>query len=244
MTNNSDFEYKTFEIKTDSGTHPFDMVEVHAGSFMMGSDEFEESQPVHEVTINKNYYIAKYPVTQSLWTAIMGNNPSHFKGENRPVEKITSSDAKKFIKKLNDLYDDEDSKQFHLPTESQWEFAARAGEEGAKEKLKYAGSNRIKEVGWYYKNSNGATKPVGLKMPNQLGLYDMSGNVWEWCEDNYIENYHRHPKDGSALINDNRLLVVRGGSWFNNDDFCSVFNRNGVNLVVRVYFVGFRLSRY
>ena len=223
-----------------------EMVEVPAGSFIMGNEVWIYTQPVHEVVFERDFYIGKYPVTQALWKLIMGenNNPSRFKGDSRPVESVSWKDAQEFIKKLNELVINSGHK-YKLTSESEWEYAARGGEEGAKEKLLYAGSNRFKEVGWSNKNSTGETKPVGLKMPNQLGIYDMSGNVWEWCEDTAKENYFKYPKDGSPFHEEgNDFRMVRGGSWEDLDYDCSVFGRIRFNQVVRDNLLGFRLVRY
>jgi len=220
-----------------------EMVEVPAGSFMMGSKEWEFSQPVHEVTFSEPFFIAKYPVTQKLWKQVMGadNNQSRFKGDSRPVERVSWDMAKEFIDKINGFTD----KTYRLPSESEWEYAARGGQKFAAENLIYSGSNRLKEVGWYGKNSTGETKPVGLKMPNQLDIFDMSGNVWEWCEDSGIDNYKKHPPNGKPYLEKiNVIRVVRGGSWDNLDDVCSVFNRGWYDQDHWNIKVGFRLARY
>ena len=151
----------------------FDMILVEGGTFMMGSedsDALSSEKPVHEVSLD-GFYIGRYPVTQSLWRAVMGNdnNPSYFKGNERPVEQVSWQDAQVFIQKLNGLAD----KPYRLPTEAEWEYAARGGKQS--EGYKYAGSNKLKEVAWYRGNSHSETKVVGLKYPNELGIYDMPG---------------------------------------------------------------------
>ncbi|MBK8965904.1 MAG: formylglycine-generating enzyme family protein, partial [Lewinellaceae bacterium] len=137
-------------------------------------DAYGDEQPVHDVTVS-GFYLGKLPVTQMLWQAVMGDTPSRFPGGQRPVEQVSWDDAQKFVKKLQD----QTRLPFRLPSEAEWEFAARGGVYNLNHN--YAGSNRLKEVGWYNLNSHGETKLAGLKYPNELGLYDMSGNVWEWC---------------------------------------------------------------
>jgi formylglycine-generating enzyme required for sulfatase activity len=215
---------------------------------------FTDPSLVHPVNIPA-FYLAAYPVTQALWKAVIGadNNPSHFKGENRPVENVSWQDAQAFLKELNALpniakCNQQEGKQYRLPTEAQWEYAARGGAAGAKQGYRYAGSNQLKEVAWFDANSHNETKPVGLKFPNQLGCYDMSGNVWEWCEDHWHKDYDGAPKDGSAWLdadakkNDRR--VVRGGSWDNYDGSCRVAFRIRDVATNRYLGTGFRLSRY
>ena len=160
------------------------MVYVEGGSFHMGNnisrdcDAFEDEMPIHEVNTS-SFYISKYEVTQEEWMFVMGNNPSLFGGSKRPVDNISWDDCQLFIKKLNELT----GKQFRLPTEAEWEYAARGGK--LSHGFKYAGSNIIQDVAWFEGNSDGQTHEVGSKMPNELGLYDMSGNVFEWCQDWY-----------------------------------------------------------
>ncbi|MCB0840855.1 MAG: formylglycine-generating enzyme family protein, partial [Bacteroidetes bacterium] len=158
----------------------FEMIFIEGGTFMMGSDReeaYDREKPVHEVSLD-SFYLGKYPVTQALWEEVMGNNPSHFQGENNPVEKVSWNDTQDFIKNLNELA----GKEYRLPTEAEWEFAARGGNHT--EGYKYSGSDRLKEVGWYSENS-AVTHPVSEKPANELGIFDMSGNVFEWCQDKY-----------------------------------------------------------
>lgn len=158
------------------------MVKVEAGTFMMGpTSELEKpyhwEKPRHKVTLTKDYYIGKYEVTQALWQVVMGNNPSDFKGDNFPVEKVSWNDCQAFITKLNGMT----GRKFRLPTEAEWENAARGGRKS--QAYQYCGSNNISDVAWYWDNNTGMTHPVGGKLPNELGIYDMSGNVLEWCQD-------------------------------------------------------------
>lgn len=186
-----------------------DMVFVQGGSFMMGSDDEEayyDEKPVHEVHL-KDYYIGKYPVTQGQWQAVMGSNPSHFNTcPQCPVEEISWHDCQNFLKKLNRMT----GQRFQLPTEAQWEYAARGGQLGRTQNYKYAGGNNLNNVGWYQGNSDGRTQPVGGKAANALGLHDMSGNVWEWCRDLYDEKYYAQFKGKTAV---DPLGPTRGGSF-------------------------------
>ena len=195
-----------------------DMVYVEGGTFLMGApdDDYDSSsfdKPAHMVTLD-SYYICKYEVTQALWFAVMDNNPSELKGNmNRPVERVTYEDCQKFLKKLNILT----GRNFRLPTEAEWEFAARGGKYSRG--YKYAGSNDIDEVSWYSDNSRNTTHPVGQKSPNELGLYDMSGNVWEWCYNSSSQTHPIGPTLGSSR-------VIRGGNFIGIAGGCVVWSRN------------------
>ena len=162
----------------------FTMIPVEGGTFTMGAtsemeDPGDNEKPTHQVTLS-SYYIGETEVTQALWKAVMGSNPSHFKGDNLPVEYVSWDDCQTFIRKLNALTD----KRFRLPTEAEWEFAARGGNQSRH--TQYSGSSRIDDVAWYGGgNIKDGAHPVKTKQPNELGIYDMSGNVWEWCQDWY-----------------------------------------------------------
>ena len=162
------------------------MIPVEGGTFTMGSNingSWSNAYPEHTVTLS-DYSIGQTEVTQELWIAVMGNNPSHFKGDpQRPVERVTWDDCQSFINELNKLT----GRHFKLPTEAQWEFAARGGNQSMG--FTYSGSNNLNDVAWYENNSNNSTHPVATKTPNELGLYDMSGNVQEWCQD-WCGYYH------------------------------------------------------
>ncbi|MBE6325731.1 MAG: hypothetical protein E7077_01520 [Bacteroidales bacterium] len=191
----------------------FKMIRIEHGTFMMGAtpemeEHYYDEEPVHEVTISKDYYIGETQVTQELWQAVMGNNPSYFKGNNNPVENISCFDCWKFIWKLNELT----GKHFRLPTEAEWEYAARGGNKSRH--TQYSGSDDIDYVAWYWDNSGRQTHPVAKKSPNELGLYDMSGNVWEWCDDLYGAGYYaKSPSVDPPGSSSGSDRVLRGGSW-------------------------------
>jgi formylglycine-generating enzyme required for sulfatase activity len=188
-----------------------EMVYVKGGCYRMGcgswtSDCDSDEKPGHEVCVD-DFYIGKYEVTQGQWRALLGNNPSNFKkGDNYPVEMVSWDDAQEFIGKLNG----KTGRSFRLPTEAEWEYAARSG--GKAEK--YAGGNDIEAVAWYTSNSGGATHPVGAKRPNGLGIYDMSGNVWEWCQDWFEGGYYgKSPRNNPQGPSSGSFRVYRGGGW-------------------------------
>jgi formylglycine-generating enzyme required for sulfatase activity len=211
---------------------------------MGGADDeaFEDEKPLRSVTL-PSFCMARFPVTQALYAALMdGDNPSSFKGEDRPVENVSWDEAQQFIQVLNKKTGRTQAKwRYCLPSEAQWEYAAR-GDKGG---FKYAGSNKLKEVGWFDTNSHGETKPVGLKLPNILGLYDMSGNVWEWCEDDWHNSYKDAPKnDGSAWADTperGSFRVAHGGSWYRDIQRCRVAYRDRWQPADRYDSIGFRL---
>jgi sulfatase modifying factor 1 len=218
----------------------FEMVLVEGGNFHMGDDqsEFDREKPAHPVEVN-SFYLGKQQVTQTLWGEIMGNNPATFKGDDRPVERISWEEAKAFIQKLNDAT----QKEFRLPSEAEWEFAARGGiySQG----YQYAGSDKLSQVGWYRENSENQTHEVGLLLPNELGVFDMSGNVLEWCEDDYHSDYKHAPKNGKPWIDTPKRgagRVLRGGSYFDFAVDCRPTIRGGDRPAYRISDVGFRLA--
>ena len=217
----------------------FNMIKVEGGTFTMGatseqrSDAYSDEKPVHQVTLS-SYYIGETEVTQALWQAVMGNNPSSFKGENRPVEEVSWDDCKTFISKLNSLT----GKHFRLPSEAEWEYAARGGNKS--QGYKYSGSNTLGNVAWYTDNSGNETHPVNTKSPNELGIYDMSGNVWEWCQDwegAYSSSSQTNPTGASSGSH----RVLRGGGWGSSARYCRVSNRVSYAPDDRDYGLGLRL---
>ena len=217
---NPPFLYHTFTVNGVS----FEMVLVEGGTFTMGAtaeqgnDAESDESPTHQVTLS-SYYIGKTEVTQELWQAVMGSmsNPSYYSGTNLPVEFVSWDDCQEFITKLNELT----GKEFRLPTEAEWEYAARGGNKS--QGYKYSGSNTIDDVAWYSPNNSKTTHPVATKAPNELGIYDMSGNVWEWCSDGYVVY------SSSAQTNPRKTgpkRVYRGGSHHNYPWYCRVSNRS------------------
>ena len=225
------------------------MVFVKGGTFIMGCTSEQngcnsDEKPAHRVTVD-DFYIGKYEITQKQWRDIMGNNPSYFSGcDDCPVENVCWNDVQEFLKKLNE----KTGQHYRLPTEAEWEYAARGGNKS--KGYQYAGSNHINNVAWYTKNSyykgksshNYGTHKVGTKKANELGIYDMSGNVWEWCNDWYDDNYYHHslqnnpqgPKSGTRL-------VLRSGSWNGFADGCRVAYRLKLNPDKGSNYVGFRV---
>ena len=241
----SDKEVRNDESKTDrkaAGTGPregqpwqvpgleMNFVYVAPGSFQMGSNDGESKEkPVHRVTFSKGYWIGKYEVTQSEYEEIMGINPSHFKNSKKPVENVTWVEAVSFCKKLTERERTAGrlpGYEYRLPTEAEWEFAARGGT--ASKGYKYSGSDKLDNVASYKSNSYRSTWVVGSKSPNELGTFDMSGNVNEWCLDDLHDNYNGAPSDGSRWGDGKEIIrVVRGGSAYNNAIDCRVACRGG-----------------
>lgn len=189
----------------------FTMKHIPSGEYLMGATQEQpgvskDEKPAHKVMLNKDYYIGETEVTQLLWTAVMGGNPSSFKGNERPVEQVSYEDCMNFIQKINEM----SGLSFRLPTEAEWEYAARGGKESRKSV--YSGSNTLGKVGWYTANSAGHTHGVKGKDANELGLYDMTGNVWEWCSDWY-GNYTSHDIADPQGASSGKFRVYRGGCW-------------------------------
>ena len=212
---------RTFNV----GGVEFTMVYVEGGTFMMGSndaDADDDEKPVHQVTLS-DYYIGETEVTQALWKAVVGSNPSSFKGDNLPVEEVSWYDCQDFIGRLNQIT----GENFSLPTEAQWEFAARGGDDS--KGYKYSGSNNPDAVAWYEDNAcyvqDCGTRPVATKQPNELGIYDMSGNVWEWCSDWY-GSYSSAAVTDPAGPSSGSIRVYRGGSWLSFATYFCCTNRS------------------
>ena len=219
------------------------MVLVEGGTFMMGatseqgSDAFGWEKPAHSVTLD-SYYIGRYEMTQKLWEAVMGNNPSKFKGENQPVENVSWTDCQTFINKINQIT----GKTFRIPTEAEWEFAARGGKKS--KGYKYSGSNNVDEVAWYDGNRNiNQEHEVGLKKPNELGIYDMSGNVEEWCYDWYAY-YSSSAQTNPLGPMTGTKRVLRGGSWLGAATDCRVSYRTEATPSSPYHLYGFRIAIY
>ena len=214
----------------------FKMIAVKGGTFQMGSDDwYEWEKPVHQVTLS-DYYIGETEVTQELWNAVMGSNPSEFPGNmQRPVEMVSWNDCQTFISKLNQLT----GATFRLPTEAQWEYAARGGNKS--KGYTYSGSNEIDDVAWHYFNSSSTTHPVKTKASNELGIYDMTGNVGEWCSDWYdfyssvAQTDPTGPAKGSGRVS-------RGGSWNSGTRHCRSANRGISTPDFRGNILGLRLA--
>lgn len=216
------------------------MVWVTGGSFIMGNDAGEaDERPAYEVVVD-GYAISRYPVTQRQWSVIMGNNPSEFVGcDQCPIDKVSWNDAQKFIAILNELT----GKKYSLPTEAEWEYAAKGGKGG--KMYKYSGSNDIDAASWYAGNSGRRPHPVGEKEPNELGLYDMCGNVWEWCLDWYNKNYYELNESNNPIgPSSGAGRVRRGGSWFTQAVNCKTTTRNNVKQDFTDDSGGFRLVQY
>ena len=246
--------------KTYTNSLGMEFVLIPNGSFLMGA-EFKgvaqgvvkkDEDPVHQVTISKDFYLAKYPVTQGQWMAVMEKNPSRFRTSGKPdvtkdnpVEKVSWDDIQEFIKLLNQK---EGHSRYRLPTEAEWEYAARAGTTTQY----YFGDdkNQLVEYAWYEKNSGTSvdistksTRPVGQKKPNAWGLYDMYGNVWEWVQDLYTQDYYvSSPQVDPAGPSDGQHRVMRGGSWDNEPHECRSAKRKGGLKGLRGDNVGFRLA--
>lgn len=232
------FDITLKEQQRENILSTYGMVFVQGGTLQMGCTSeqtlcFDDEKPVHAATLN-SYYIGKYEVTQSQWVEIMGNNPSHFKSAYLPVENVSWDEVNEFITKLNQ----KTGKRFRLPTEAEWEYAARGGNHS--KKFLYSGSNSIMEVSWVNSNGERTTHQPGIKEPNELGLYDMTGNVMEWCQDwsgKYGAGHQMNPQGPGT----GSEKIVRGGGWFSDARYCRVASRDCKNLASKFSSLGFRL---
>jgi formylglycine-generating enzyme required for sulfatase activity len=214
-----------------------EMVFVQGGTFQMGSNDGEsDEKPIHRVTVN-DFYIGKYEVTQKQWRDVMGSNPSvNNECDACPVENITWYGIQKFIQILNA----KTRNQFRLPTEAEWEFSAKGGNQSRN--YLYSGSNMLDDVGWWRGNAKAKTHPVGQKMPNELGIYDMTGNVMEFCSDIYNEEYYSvSPTENPIGVSTGEFRAVRGGAWSHGEDKCRSYSRRGYPATVHYNSLGFRL---
>ena len=228
------------------GAGSIQLVEVEPGEFMMGEDNGSKDELRHMVKLSRKFWMGRYEITQKQWKAVMENNPSNFKNDDNPVEGITWNEAMKFCEKLNAMVADAlpEGYKVSLPTEAQWEFAARGGK--LTKYYPYSGSDIIDDVAWHSENSNVRTQPVGLKFPNELGLYDMTGNVWEWCldacewENKVLTDTYR---DGivDPLSTKGELHIIRGGGWLSSPKHCRISNRLCCDTNFKIYNLGLRI---
>jgi formylglycine-generating enzyme required for sulfatase activity len=233
-------EARSYPVDTLVHLAESEMVFVEGGTFWMGCTSeqedncYGEGKPVHQVTLS-DFFIGKYEVTQAQWETLMNHNPSEFKGRDLPVENVSWDDAQMFIKRLNAAT----GKKYHLPTEAEWEYAARGGNQS--KGYKYSGSDFLEDVAWTWINSEASTHPVGTKKANELGIYDMNGNVMEWCYDwygNYTASAQNNPVGNSSGSD----RVFRGGCWRSLIGTC-VSNRSSESPDYRFFILGFRVAR-
>lgn len=212
---------------------------IEGGTFTMGATE--KYKCAHQVQLS-DFYISETQVTQGIWEVVMGSNPSHFKDNSQcPVNLVSWEDIQEFLKKLNTMT----GKNYRLPTEAEWEYAARGGQKA--KPTKYAGSDELDEVGWYEDNSGGKIHPIAQKLPNELGLYDMNGNVWEWCQDRYSSKYYVQCEIEGVVVDplgpDTGLhRVLRGGNYRDVPQYCCVAERSSCEPTYRSHDFGFRVA--
>jgi len=240
---------ENIELKFEKINYKFPLI------FARGTDDkpflFGEGSDLKEIAI-KDFFISRFTVTQILYEHVMGFNPANNKGSNIPVECVSYDDITMqngFLEKINSdsvkeqlgtHFKDTSSLQFRLPTETEWEYAAKGGMHWG-DNLTYSGSNIIREVAWYKDNSLDRSEPVGQKKPNQLGIYDMSGNIWEWCQDYYNPDVSKIPKDGSPLLEKTESRVLRGGCFHNWAIHCTTTKRYEIMPEYKDPCIGFRL---
>lgn len=222
------------------GNVSFHMIKVEGGTFTMGAtseqgeEAYSDEKPTHSVTLS-SYYIGETEVTQELWQEVMGSNPSEYKGSRLPVEMVSWEDCQDFIRRLNQRT----GKNFRLPTEAEWEYAARGGSKSYG--YKYAGGSRVDDVAWYRINSSSKTHLVAQKRANELGLYDMSGNVREWCQD-WKGTYPSSSQTNPAGPSSGSDRVIRGGCWGIGVRCCRVSFRTSHTTSIRYSDLGLRLA--
>ena len=230
---------------------PIKLVFVKGGDLQLGCDVNRDDSckareiPSHTVTLT-DFYIGETEVTQAQWMAVMGrdNNPSYWKGSMLPVERVSWAECQRFVNRLNKHFASElpQGYRFALPSEAQWEYAARGGNKS--EGTRYSGGNNLNSLAWFYDNSNERTHDVRVKTANELGIFDMSGNVWEWCQDWFDENYYAENHDWNNPINDQEAThyVLRGGSWNYAAPYSRCATRNYGSLHTRYEDCGFRIA--
>ena len=219
-----------------------EFVLIPAGSFNMGEEMgFPYEKPVHKVTISRPFYLGKYEVTQEDWETVMGDNPSYFKGKRKPVEQVSWEDCQVFLKTLNAKVS-VPTYNFALPTEAQWEYACRAG---TRTWFCFGSNyNQLREYAWYDDRMLGGTRPVGQKKPNNWGLYDMHGNVFEWCQDRYASDFYvNSPADDPSGPEAGATRVRRGGAWDRDAMDCRSSYRGVNSADHRDFFLGFRVAQ-
>lgn len=211
------------------------MMAIPGGSFQMGSEDYDNEKPIHRVNLSP-FYIGKYQVTQAQWHAVMKNNPSHHKGDILPVEHVSWEDASRFCQKLTE----KTGREYRLPTEAEWEYACRASSTA---KYCFGDNNKLlQKYCWYRKNAEDKTHPVGEKLPNDWGLHDMHGNVWEWCQDWYDEDYYgESPEENPQGPLSGTHRVLRGGSFNHDKDQCGSANRGSYTPNTTYRYLGFRV---
>ena len=245
------FHLSSFTLKAQDSVAVVDLTDslrielvwVEGGTFAMGDDghgdvshSYEASRPVHQVTLH-SYYIGTYEVTQALWTFVMGENPAKFRGnDSLPVEQVSWDDAQRFVTLLSQMT----GRRFRLPTEAEWEYAARGGRHSRG--TAYAGCNRgqLEQHAWFCVNSHGRTYPVGRRKPNELGLFDMAGNVAEWCSD-WMDTYSSQPLTDPRGAAQGDSRIVRGGHYYSTSPTCAVFDRSWYVPSGKTEFYGLRV---
>ncbi len=236
-------EEEEVDDSTFTNSIGMEFVMIESGEFIMGSPEDElysdkDERPMRQVTVPYDFYIGIYEVTQAEWKAVMDTEPFEFKGNDLPADKVSWSDANKFLDKLNKM---EDGAKYRLPTEAEWEYAARAGTSTAF----VSGSDEagLFQYAWFTENSEDKTHPVGLKEANAWGLYDVHGNLAEWVMDEYHSNYQKAPSDSRVWEGGVDRRVIRGGSWDNAAENCRSGHRDSIGEGSRKNYIGFRIVK-